>query len=356
MVLYLHGRGGSAAESEHYRPLFPGREVVGLDYRADTPWEAGEEIRAAAAALKETHGALTLIANSVGAYFSLCAGIDGMIDRAYFISPVVDMENIIRGMMRQAGVTEETLRKRGVIPTASGEALSWEYLQYVRSHPVRWNVPTDILYGSGDALIPYEAVTAFARANGARLTVMEGGEHWFHTAEQMRFLDNWIRCCEEAGPGSGPLIFTERLKLYPATAEQMAAAIAAEQDEDLKAAYTQMREEALRHPGRWEWYAMWKIETADGTPVGDLCFKGLNDDGTAEIGYGILPPFQGRGYATEAVRAACQWALRHPETTAVEAETEPGNAASRRVLAKCGFRPTGKTGEEGPRFILRRQT
>ena len=27
---------------------------------------------------------------------------------------------------------------------------------------------------------------------GAELTVMPGGEHWFHTEEQMRFLDEWI--------------------------------------------------------------------------------------------------------------------------------------------------------------------
>jgi hypothetical protein len=29
--------------------------------------------------------------------------------------------------------------------------------------------------------------------NGAPLTIMNGGEHWFHTAEQMAFLDKWIR-------------------------------------------------------------------------------------------------------------------------------------------------------------------
>ena len=33
----------------------------------------------------------------------------------------------------------------------------------------------------------------FARRIGASLTVMEDGEHWFHTDEQMRFLDGWIK-------------------------------------------------------------------------------------------------------------------------------------------------------------------
>ena len=41
LVLYIHGKGGRAAESEHYKPLFPNWEVIGVDYRSDTPWEAG---------------------------------------------------------------------------------------------------------------------------------------------------------------------------------------------------------------------------------------------------------------------------------------------------------------------------
>ena len=42
-VIYIHGKGGNASESEHYKPLFPEWEVIGLDYRAETPWEAKEE-------------------------------------------------------------------------------------------------------------------------------------------------------------------------------------------------------------------------------------------------------------------------------------------------------------------------
>lgn len=145
-------------------------------------------------------------------------------------------------------------------------------------------------------------------------------------------------------------IETERLWLYPADRRQMEAAIAAEQDRELQAAYTEMLDGCLRDPGQWEWYAMWMIDRKDGTHVGDLCFKGPPEKGAAEIGYGILEPYQGRGYATEAVRAAVRWAFGSPELTTMEAETEPDNAASQRVLAKCGFVPTGTVGAEGPRF------
>ena len=193
VILYIHGKGGSAAESEHYAPLFPGCEVIGLDYKTFTPWEAGKEIREAVEKLHREGRSVTLVANSIGATFSMSAGIDALIRKAYFISPIVDMERLIRNMMARANVTEGELQGNGVIPTAFGEDLSWEYLCYVREHPVSWNAPTEILYGSEDSLTDYETVAAFAKAHRAGLTVMDGGEHWFHTSEQMMFLDEWIR-------------------------------------------------------------------------------------------------------------------------------------------------------------------
>ncbi len=150
------------------------------------------------------------------------------------------------------------------------------------------------------------------------------------------------------------MLNTDRLNIYPASREQMEAMIASEQDAELKKAYTEMLEGCLRHPDQWEWYAMWMIEQKDGTHIGDLCFKGLGENGVAEIGYGILEDYQGQGYAAEAVRAACRWAFRHPQVKALEAETDAGNAASQKVLQKCGFRPNGTCGEEGPRFMRNR--
>ena len=192
-VLYIHGRGGSAGESAHYKPLFPGSLVLGLDYRTDTPWETGAEIREAAEKLAAEQGRITLIANSIGAYYSLHAGIDPLVRRTYLISPILDMEKLITGMMAQAGVTEEELESKGVIPTSFGEDLSWAYLCWVRAHPLRWTAPTEILYGSLDTFTTREMAEAFAKTHGAGLTVMEGGEHWFHTEDQMAFLDDWIR-------------------------------------------------------------------------------------------------------------------------------------------------------------------
>ena len=183
LVLYIHGKDGCAGESEHYKPLFPECKhykplfpecvVVGLDYQTFTPWETGKEIREAVTKMNAEYDSITLIANSIGAFFSMNAGIDAMIRGAFFISPIVDMEKLILNMMSWADITEKELKEKGVIPTSFGEDLSWEYLCYVREHPVCWTVPTRILYGSRDNLTSHETINAFAETHGAELTVME---------------------------------------------------------------------------------------------------------------------------------------------------------------------------------------
>lgn len=192
-VLYIHGKGGNAAEAEHYRSLFPDADVIGFDYRAETPWDAAPEFAAFAAGLKAQYEHIVLIANSIGAYFSMNSGIAERIERAFLISPIVSMERLIESMMTWANVTERQLEAEKTVETAFGETLSWDYLSYVRAHPIVWDVPTEILYGETDNLQSLDTVQAFAEAHSAGLTVMPGGEHWFHTPEQMKFLDNWMQ-------------------------------------------------------------------------------------------------------------------------------------------------------------------
>ena len=196
-VIYVHGKGGSAEEADHYRPLFPNCEVIGFDYRSQTPWEAKEEFPGFFAQQRKRCDRLTLIAGSIGAFFSMSALDETLVDRAFFISPVVDMENLIGNLMHWANVTEQALARKREIPTDFGETLSWDYLCYVRQHPISWNVPTQILYGEHDNLTSLEIMSAFSGRHHAKLTVMPGGEHWFHTAEQMQFLDNWINWINE---------------------------------------------------------------------------------------------------------------------------------------------------------------
>ena len=103
------------------------------------------------------------------------------------------MERLICDMMMWANISEEQLEKEKEIPTPFGETLSWEYLTWVREHPVCWRIPTKILYGEKDNMQTYDTVVRFAEKSNGDLTVMKNGEHWFHTDEQMQFLDNWLK-------------------------------------------------------------------------------------------------------------------------------------------------------------------
>ena len=192
-VVYIHGKGGTAAEAEHYKMLFPQSEVLGFDYKAQNPWQAREEFLPFFAKLRANCDRLVLIANSIGAFFVLSSLDETQVDAAYLISPVVDMERLIADMMGWAGVTEAELAEKKEIATPFGETLSWEYLCYVRAHPISWKVPTHILYGEKDNLTAQATKTAFASRTCADLTIMPGGEHWFHTPEQMDFLDDWMQ-------------------------------------------------------------------------------------------------------------------------------------------------------------------
>ena len=190
MVVYIHGKGGSASEAEHFQKIFSTSQVIGFDYKSENVWDAHEEFQNFFDTFNEK---IVLVANSIGAYFAMDALAEKNIVRAFFISPIVDMEKIILNMMNWSNVTEDELREKKIIPTKFGENLSWKYLCYVRENPVRWKIPTHILYGEKDNLTSLATMKNFAEKNNFSLTVMKGGEHFFHTAEQMNFLDNWLK-------------------------------------------------------------------------------------------------------------------------------------------------------------------
>ena len=88
---------------------------------------------------------------------------------------------------------QDELAEKEEIPTDFGETLSWKYFCYVREHPISWEIPTEILYGENDSMTTLQTVKKFMDSHEAHLTVMKGGEHWFHTKEQLAFLNDWMR-------------------------------------------------------------------------------------------------------------------------------------------------------------------
>lgn len=152
------------------------------------------------------------------------------------------------------------------------------------------------------------------------------------------------------------MVITERMSIFPISDEEMKLKIEEEIDEEMKKAYSEMLAGCTKIPGQRIWYAIWLMQLNDISKqiVGDLGFKGLNDDGMVEIGYGMKQDYEGRGLMTEAVTAMVKWAITQVGVSRIESETDPNNIASQRVLQKSGFVPNGVMGEEGPRFVWKK--
>ena len=206
LVLYIHGKMGCKEEAVHSAEIIcpEGYQVLSIDLPGHgertgemdrfVPWDIVPELQAVYGFSRQRWKKIYLYANSIGAYFSLLAFRDAKLRKSLFVSPILDMEKLICVMMGWEGVTRDQLRQAGEISTAFGESLSWKYLTYAAEHRVtKWENPTAILYAGQDHLTARETVHDFAHRFDCLVTVMENGEHWFHTEEQLAVLDAWLR-------------------------------------------------------------------------------------------------------------------------------------------------------------------
>lgn len=142
---------------------------------------------------KEYWKEINLFACSMGAYFSLLAYKNDVIKKALFLSPVVNMERIIENMMKWFNVTPESLKEEVMIETPIGEKLYWDYFCYVKDNPINiWNTDTCIMYGAKDDLCEFETINYFVHKFNCDLEIVELGEHYFHTEEQLSVFKNWL--------------------------------------------------------------------------------------------------------------------------------------------------------------------
>ena len=136
-----------------------------------------------------------IIANSIGAFYAYeyLGGFN--IEKAFFISPVASMLKIILDYIVTGKVAEEDLKNKRFITLEDGTALSYDfYKKYSKSnYNGKWEVPTEILYGSRDELVYIENIAEFLEYHPlSRLTIKQGAEHWFHTDEEKEFIKQWI--------------------------------------------------------------------------------------------------------------------------------------------------------------------
>jgi RimJ/RimL family protein N-acetyltransferase len=79
----------------------------------------------------------------------------------------------------------------------------------------------------------------------------------------------------------------------------------------------------------------WVIEDKDGTPVGQVITG--PDGGHQFVGYIVHPDFRGKGYCTEAVEIMVDYLFLSKNIVRVQAESNPENVSSTRILEKAGF-------------------
>jgi RimJ/RimL family protein N-acetyltransferase len=173
-----------------------------------------------------------------------------------------------------------------------------------------------------------------------------------------------------------PVIRTERLELVPATEHLLSAALesptalssvlgarvpATWPPEFLDAPALQFARDRLTGSpeagGWWMYFILLPRDAGDRTLIGSAGYKGPPaEDGTVEVGYGIVTDHQRRGYASETVRGLVKRAFDLPQVRRVIAETYPELTPSIGVLRKCGFELTGEGSEPGViRFELTRR-
>lgn len=169
-----------------------------------------------------------------------------------------------------------------------------------------------------------------------------------------------------------PVIETDRLRLrghrtedFPASAAMWADAEVTRYIGGRPFAEEESWVRFLRYAGLWHHlgFGYWAVEDrATGQFLGEV---GLADfhravepsiQGIPELGWVLSPPAQGKGLATEAVRAALAWcdsSLQAPRTVCL---IHPDNAASIRVAQKCGFLECCRTSYKGaPTVLLERK-
>jgi len=97
-----------------------------------------------------------------------------------------------------------------------------------------------------------------------------------------------------------------------------------------------------------EWYFLLKTTSGKPAVIGNGGFKGKPDSlGQVEIGYSIMKEYQGRGFATEAMRTLIEFAFSDKNVTGIIAHTFPELILSIRVLEKLGLVYTGPGEEKG---------
>ncbi len=205
VYLFVHGKMSSKESAEAFAQIAAEKgyqtvsfdlashgERIGENERCDI-WNGMRDLAIAGDYVFANWKEVSLFGCSLGAYFCLHTYRTGNFKKCLFQSPIVDMEYLIRQMMEWFDVPEERLAKEKEVETPI-DILSWDYYQYVKTHPIRkWDIPTRILFGGKDNLQSLTVMRTFAEKFDCLLTVAEDSEHSFMEKRDGVIVEEWLR-------------------------------------------------------------------------------------------------------------------------------------------------------------------
>ena len=177
VFLFIHGLRGHKEEALAFAEVAEpeGYQVLGIDLPLERkPWEVLPLLNEVREYLYKNWKSVSLRANSIGSWFSLLTFQGEEVERALFVSPLLDMKKYIEELQ----TSEE------------------DYYGWVVNNPVaHWDAPTYILRPDVNLIVSDTVGRDFISHHQCQLTIMPDGEHWFHTPEQIAFSESMGRNC-----------------------------------------------------------------------------------------------------------------------------------------------------------------
>ena len=173
VFLFVHGLHGQKEEALAFAEVAvpKGYQVLGIDLPVERkPWEVLPLLNEVCDYLYLHWQSVSVRANSIGSWFAMLALQGKKVSQALFVSPLLDMKRFIENQ-----------------PSREDDYYGW-----VMNNPItQWDAPTYILRPDVDLVVSEAVSRDFLNQHKCQLTIMSGGEHWFHTPEQLAFLKAW---------------------------------------------------------------------------------------------------------------------------------------------------------------------
>ena len=192
VVVYIHGRNSSRKEYNFYKSFIVGYDVKMLDYEDGDAWVVGPLIKEKFAKLIAKYKEVVVIAHSIGAFYAIDNLYEFPIKKAFFISPITDMFQVMFDMMNSYKVTEKKLKEQGEIKLENGFTLSYDFYKHSLEDFDNWNVPTEVLFGNKDGLTYLNNTIEFISTHNASLTIKNDADHYFQKPDDLAYIKKWI--------------------------------------------------------------------------------------------------------------------------------------------------------------------